>query len=133
MNRQTIRVFYPSERGAVVRLRTEENWDLDIEPVSVSDMVSEFSVPTARQYFYFKPVRLSASGVQWSRGENYLATSTFDTAAEVYPHFLDDTRCTVCELMPPLASPAGIEHRFRVFLPPGYQENTLRRFPVLYM
>jgi len=48
MKRQTIRVFYPNERGAVLRLRTEENWDLDIEPVSVSAMVSEFSVPTSR-------------------------------------------------------------------------------------
>jgi hypothetical protein len=35
--------------------------------------------------------------------------------------------------MPPLASPSGIEHRFRVFLPPGYHENTLKRYPVLYM
>jgi predicted alpha/beta superfamily hydrolase len=32
-----------------------------------------------------------------------------------------------------LATGTGGEHRFRVFLPPGYQENTLRRYPVLYM
>ena len=35
--------------------------------------------------------------------------------------------------MPPRASPSGGEHRFRVFLPPGYHENTLKRYPVLYM
>jgi predicted alpha/beta superfamily hydrolase len=35
--------------------------------------------------------------------------------------------------MPPLASPAGAQHRFRVFLPPGYQESTLKKYPVLYM
>jgi len=35
--------------------------------------------------------------------------------------------------MPPPASPSGGEHRFRVFLPPGYHENTLERYPVLYM
>ena len=35
--------------------------------------------------------------------------------------------------MRPLASPAGMDHRFRVFLPPGYRENTLKRYPVLYM
>jgi len=35
--------------------------------------------------------------------------------------------------MPPPASPSGGEHRFRVFLPPGYHENTLKRYPVLYM
>ena len=35
--------------------------------------------------------------------------------------------------MRPLASPAGMEHLFRVFLPVGYGENTLKRYPVLYM
>src|ERR1041385_4248201 len=35
--------------------------------------------------------------------------------------------------MPPLVSPSGVEHRFRVFLPPGYHENTLKEYPVLYM
>src|ERR1700747_2907323 len=132
MKRQTIRVFYPNDRGRVV-LRTEENWDVDVLPVSTNDSVWEFSIPTTRAFFYFKPLLVSDAGVQWSRGENYLATATFDTAAEVYPYFSEDTRCSVCELMPPLASPAGIEHHFRVFLPPGYHENTLRRFPVLYM
>jgi len=52
---------------------------------------------------------------------------------DVYPFFREDTRCSVCELMRPLASPSGVEHRFRVFLPPGYHENTLKRYPVLYM
>jgi predicted alpha/beta superfamily hydrolase len=37
------------------------------------------------------------------------------------------------KLMPPLASPLGAPHRFRVFLPPGYYENTLKKYPVLYM
>ncbi len=35
--------------------------------------------------------------------------------------------------MAPLPSGTGTEHRFRVFLPPGYHENTLKRYPVLYM
>jgi predicted alpha/beta superfamily hydrolase len=132
MKRQAIRVIYPNDRGRIV-LRTEENWDVDVPPVSTSAGVWEFSVPTTRPFFYFKPLLVSDAGVQWSRGENYLATTTFDTAAEVYPYFSEDTRCSVCELMPPLASPAGIEHRFRVFLPPGYHENTLKRYPVIYM
>jgi predicted alpha/beta superfamily hydrolase len=132
MSTQTIRVIYPNDRGSIA-LRTEENWDVDLAPVSVKDCVTEFSVETSRPYFYFKPVLVGDGGVQWSRGENYLATSTFDSAAEVYPYFLAETHCSVCELMQPLASPAGIEHRFRVFLPPGYYENTLKQYPVLYM
>jgi predicted alpha/beta superfamily hydrolase len=132
MKAQTIRVFYPKD-GARIYLRTEEDWDADVAPVSVNRYVSEFSIPTERPFFYFKPVLCTDDGPQWSRGENYLATTTFDSAAEVYPYFRDDTRCSVCELMPPVTSPAGIEHRFRVFLPPGYYENTLKHYPVLYM
>ena len=62
-----------------------------------------------------------------------LAVPTSGAPLEVHPFFREDTQCSVCELMPPLASPSGIEHRFRVFLPPGYHENTLKRYPVLYM
>lgn len=114
-------------------LRTEEDWDIEIAPTLVAGCVSEFTIATNRTFFYFKPVLVGDRGVQWSRGENYLATTTSDTPAEVYPHFQHDSRCSVCELMPPLTSPAGFEHRFRVFLPPGYHENTLKRYPVLYM
>jgi predicted alpha/beta superfamily hydrolase len=132
MKSQTIRVFYPAERGDVL-LRTEHDWDTNVAPAAVDGSRFEFSIPTDRPFFYFKPVRIRDGVTNWSRGDNYLATSTFDTAAEVYPHFGEESRCTICELMPPLASPAGIEHRFRAFLPPGYYENTLKRYPVLYM
>jgi predicted alpha/beta superfamily hydrolase len=36
-------------------------------------------------------------------------------------------------LTPPLPGASGTAHRFRVFLPPGYYENTLKKYPVLYM
>jgi predicted alpha/beta superfamily hydrolase len=132
MNTQTIRVIYPGDHNQIF-LRTEENWDVDVAPSSVDGSVSEFQLETAKPFFYFKPILRCRDEMFWSRGGNYLATATFDTAAEVYPYFREETRCSVCELMPPLASPAGIEHRFRVFLPPGYYENTLKHYPVLYM
>src|SRR5881296_2307679 len=61
------------------------------------------------------------------------AAATSGAPIEVHPYFREDTHCSVCELMPPLASASGREHRFRVFLPPGYYENTLKKYPVLYM
>jgi Putative esterase len=69
----------------------------------------------------------------WSPGKNCLAVATSGAPLEIHPFFREDTRCSVCELMPPLADPSGVEHRLRVFLPPGYHENTLKRYPVLYM
>ena len=130
--RQSIRVIYPEERGRIA-LRTDQNWDVDVGAVNRHGCTTRFQIETDRPYFYFKPVLIRDGATIWSRGENYLAIAISGAPLDVYPFFRDDTRCSVCELMPPLASPTGIEHRFRVFLPPGYHENTLKRFPVLYM
>jgi predicted alpha/beta superfamily hydrolase len=127
-----IRVVYPRDGGRIV-LRTDDDWNMDIEAVSRPGSTTKFQIETERPYFYFKPVLLGDGTTMWSRGENYLAVVTAGAALEVYPFFREDTQCSVCELMPPLASPSGGEHRFRVFLPPGYHENTLKRYPVLYM
>jgi hypothetical protein len=134
MQKQLIRVVYPTYGGRIA-LRTEENWDSDIEARSIGQngCVSEFWIKTERPYFYFKPVLFLNGGVQWSRGENFLAVATSRAPLEIHPYFREDTHCSVCELMPPLASPSGAQHRFRVFLPPGYYENTLKKYPVLYM
>src|SRR5437762_13173856 len=132
MHKQTIRVVYPTDDAKMV-LRTEQNWDANIEPVGQNDCVSKFAIETERPYFYFKPILLRDNTAQWSRGENFLAVATSGAPIEVHPYFREDTHCSVCELMPPLASASGREHRFRVFLPPGYYENTLKKYPVLYM
>jgi predicted alpha/beta superfamily hydrolase len=134
IRQQIIRVFYPAGNGRIV-LRTEQDWEKDVEVRSVEPEggISEFLIETERPYFYFKPILLRDGTAQWSRGENFLAVATSGAPLKVHPYFLEDTHCSVCELMPPLASSAGAEHRFRVFLPPGYGENTLKKYPVLYM
>ena len=112
---QLIRVVYPTDAGRIA-LRTEENWDLDIKANSIQQngRVSEFRVETERPYFYFKPVLLRDGATMWSRGENFLAVATSGAPLEIHPYFREDTHCSVCELMPPLASPSGAQHRFRV-------------------
>jgi predicted alpha/beta superfamily hydrolase len=134
MQKQVIRVVYPTDGGRI-SLRTEENWDSSIEAHSIQQegCISEFQIETERPYFYFKPVLVRDGTTMWSRGENFLAVATSGTPLEIHPYFREDTHCSVCELMPPLASPSGAQHRFRVFVPPGYYENTLKKYPVLYM
>jgi predicted alpha/beta superfamily hydrolase len=131
---QLIRVHYPT-KGGKIALRTEEDWDSNIQAHSVRQKgsISEFPIETKQPYFYFKPVLLRDGVTMWSRGENFLAVPTSGTRLEIYPYFREDTHCSVCELMPPLRDRSGAQHRFRVFLPPGYSENTLKRYPVLYM
>ena len=132
MSNQRIRVIYPADHGQIV-LRSENDWDKNIEAQSVNGCTSEFALETERPFFYFKPVLIREDGAHWSCGENFLAIATAGTPLDIHPYFDADTRCSVCELMPPLASDSGNAHRFRVFLPPGYHENTVKKYPVLYM
>ncbi len=134
MQKQLIHVVYPTDGGRIA-LRTEEDWDSNVEAHSLrqNGCVSEFQIETERPYFYFKAVLLRDGVAIWSRGENFLAVTTSSARLEIHPYFREDTHCSVCELMPPLASASGAQHRFRVFLPPGYYENTLKKYPVLYM
>jgi predicted alpha/beta superfamily hydrolase len=132
MNRQIINVFYPAERAKIV-LRTENDWDRNIEPTRSDEGRAEFLIETDRPFFYFKPILQQNGQPRWSRGENFLAVATSNTPVDIYPYFADEMHCSVCELMSPLPSGTGTEHRFRVFLPPGYRENTLKHYPVLYM
>jgi hypothetical protein len=133
-NRKVIRVVYPAGDGRIV-LRRDEDWEKNLEAESRSQdgWTWDFSIETERPFFYFKPLLVRDGNEQWSRGENFLTIVTPGAPTRIHPYFLDNEHCSVCELMRPLASPAGAEHRFRVFLPPGYRENTLKHYPVLYM
>jgi predicted alpha/beta superfamily hydrolase len=133
IHKQTIRVIYPTAEDERIVLRTDKDWDMDVAAICREGSVWEFSIETERPYFYFKSILLRGDAAYWSRRENALAVTTSDAPLEVYPYFREETHCSVCELMPPLASASGTAHCFRVFLPPGYHENTLKKYPVLYM
>ena len=77
---QLIRIHYPTKGGRIV-LRTEEDWDSNIQADSVRQKRSifEFRIETERPYFYFKPVFLRGGITMWSRGENFLAADVRHT------------------------------------------------------
>ena len=53
--RRKVRVFYPLTNGSMV-LRTEADWDHDLEPeVSTDGTMFEFTVASERPFLYFKP------------------------------------------------------------------------------
>lgn len=128
----TVEVRYPLARGRIV-LRADPDWKSDIGPFSVSGDGTrfEFALATQRSHRYFKPVLIDGHE-RWSVGGNYLLLGASGARRTVYPYFSADERCSECELLE-LADATGRRHRFRVFYPPGYWENTLRRYPVLYM
>ena len=122
-----VRVHYPLGAGRLV-LRTDADWERDIEPVDTGPSGSEFdfTLHSNEPFVYFKPVIRDSGGERWSAGENYLALAGGRQPREVYPYFDTDERCSACELR-------ELDHRYRVFYPPGYHENILKRYPVLYM
>jgi predicted alpha/beta superfamily hydrolase len=128
-----IQVFYPPTDRRIV-LRTELDWDRDIEPSYLSDdrTITEFIVRTDRHHFYFKPC-LAGGDLTWSCGSNYLATDGGDAIRRVYPIFHADLRGTFSDLVRVRSEDGGAEHALRVYFPPGYSENALKRYPVLYM
>jgi hypothetical protein len=86
-HKQVIRVHYPTDGGRIA-LRTEEDWDSNIEANSIgkNGRVAEFQIETERLYFYFKPVLLSDGAIMWSRGENFLAVPTSSAPLEIHPY-----------------------------------------------
>src|SRR6266496_1662533 len=73
--KQSIRAIYPQDGGRIA-LRTDENWNTDVEAISHNGCTTTFQIETERPYFYFKPVLLRDGATMWSRGENCLAIAT---------------------------------------------------------
>lgn len=135
MGHAKIQVFYPVTRGRVV-LRTEFDWNRSIEPSYVSDdrTITEFAIDSEQKYFYFKPcLEGEGSSLTWSQGDNYLATTSDTTIRRCYPHFFCPARGTFSPIVTVPEGQAEANHLVRVYFPPGYDENTLKRYPVLYM
>jgi predicted alpha/beta superfamily hydrolase len=141
-HRLTIHVHYPlagpaARPGAAssVALRTEADWDLDLEPAAVGDDGTrfDFELDLTAPYLYFKPVLRRAGEVVWSRGENCLALADESRELSIFPHFFADAGCSVCRVTHLPSRRSARRHALRVFLPGGYEENTLARYPVLYM
>jgi predicted alpha/beta superfamily hydrolase len=128
-----ITVRHPSNTAIV--LRTEHDWDRDLEPTRVSAKTGArtFSVPVTTPHLYFKPVMREGSGPIWAQGPNHLAIAGQDRTLVSFPYFKSDTSCSLCALNFIDSKLLSARLQLRVFLPPGYDENTLQRYPVLYM
>jgi predicted alpha/beta superfamily hydrolase len=128
-----VRVRYPLAAGRIV-LRRDPQWTVDVQAVRAScdGEMHEFTLPLSGAFTYFKPMLVDGAERRWSVGDNYLSLASHRGATEIYPYFRADETCSACELRE-LVDDHGRRHSFRVFYPPGYHENTLRRYPVLYM
>jgi predicted alpha/beta superfamily hydrolase len=133
--RRQLRIRYPAGHGRMV-LRTDLDWDRDLEPVAVSDdgETSTFALEARKPFLYFKPcLRTAGGGARWAVGPNMLVLLTTEDVRGVYPYFEGSAKGSFTDVIERDSSILGRKHLVRVYLPPGYHENTLRRFPVLFM
>ena len=129
---RTLRVAYPSGRGRMV-LRTEQDWDRDVEPVAVREdgNVSTFALEADQPFLYFKPCLIEGGAKHWAVGPNKLVLMTEKDARVVYPYFFASEVGRFSPLVELPSKILGRDHKVRGYLPPGYDENTLSRFPVV--
>ena len=131
---RTLRVVYPSGRGRMV-LRTDQDWDRDLQPAAVSEdgSVSTFELSADQPFLYFKPCLVESGATHWAKGPDKLAIMTERDARVVYPYFFSPEAGSFSALVELPSKLLGRDHKIRGYLPPGYAENTLSRFPVVYM
>jgi enterochelin esterase-like enzyme len=134
MHRGTIRIHYPISGGEIV-LRSEQSWDDDLHAARVSaDRTRwEFDVAHERPHLEYKPCLREAGELLWSVGPNKLALLSEDAATDCYPHFRSGWSGLVTPILEIPSAILGRRHRLRVYLPAGYEENRLKRYPVLYL
>ena len=131
---RTLRVAYPSGRGRMV-LRTEKDWEQTIEPVAVSDdgNVSTFELQADQPFLYFKPCLVESGTAHWALGPNKLVIMTEKDVRISYPYFFSPEVGRYSSLVEFPSKILGRDHKIRGYFPPGYDENTLSEFPVVYM
>jgi len=117
-------------------LRTEIDWEHDIEADSVSadGTTWTFTIESPRPFVYFKPCLRGDDGTErWAVGGNRLALMTSTGARDVFPYF-DGAECgSISPIVELDSALLGRKHLLRVYLPAGYEQNPLRKFPVVYM
>ena len=132
--KRTLRIAYPAGNGRLV-LRTEQDWERDIEPVAVSEdgNTSTFQLQADQPFLYCKPVLVQGDESRWAIGPNNLLLMAEEDRRVSYPFFLSSERGRFSQLIEVRSEILDRVHRARVYLPPGYDENTLGTYPVAFM
>jgi hypothetical protein len=132
---RTLRVAYPAGKGKMV-LRTQNDWDKDVEPISVSKdgTISTFEVSADQPFLYFKPCLVTEDGEHhWSVGANKLLLMEEKDQRILYPFFFGSEKGRYSKLIEFDSKILNRKHHLRVYLPPGYDENTLATYAVAFM
>lgn len=134
MFHSTVRVIYPLQNGTIV-LRTEQDWGRDIESANIAadKTVHTFEISHDRPFLHFKPCIRDGWRFEWAQGSNKLLVMSNNSSQDFYPYFYSGQQGRMTGVIELSSAHLQRNHRFRMYLPAGYDENGLKRYPVLYM
>ena len=134
MFQRRVRVFYPLRTGRMV-LRTENDWQQDVEPLDVQSPadVFEFDISGTHSTLDLKPCIRQGDRLIWSHGANKLVVLSSDGPRDIYPFFEPRNRSDLTSRIPFHSQILGRHLELRIYKPAGYDENFLKRYPVIYM
>src|SRR5664279_4713133 len=84
-------------------------------------------------FVYLKPCLRTTSGLLWATGANRLVVATREDIRDIYPSFHSPEQGSILDVITLESTILNRQHSLRVYLPAGYEENTCRTFPVIYM
>jgi predicted alpha/beta superfamily hydrolase len=126
----TIRVHYDTGYGNRITIRgsnTPLSWTAGMTATWTTGNIWVASWSDSAGDVDVKPL---VNDVSWSIGANYRVRA--GTTVDIYPYF--GNRSGTIVTVPNFWSPQLSNSRtLRIYLPPSYQENRLKRYPVLYM
>jgi len=126
----TLRVHYDTGYGNNIKIRGSKSplsWNVGISATWTTGNVWVASWSDSAGDVDVKPLINDAT---WSVGANYRVRA--GTTVDIYPYF--GNRNGTLVTVPNFWSPQLNNSRsLRIYLPPSYSENTLKRYPVLYM
>src|SRR5664279_5326330 len=127
--------------GSTIRT-TAVNWcsartwtHKDVLPIAIDPKGSfaEFKLETTHPFVYLKPCLRTTSGLLWATGANRLVVATREDIRDIYPSFHSPEQGSILDVITLESTILNRQHSLRVYLPAGYDENTCRTFPVIYM
>jgi predicted alpha/beta superfamily hydrolase len=122
-------VSYPHDAGRLV-LRTALDWERDVLPREKTATQAWFDLEFPGHTLELKPCLRDGDTLTWAKGPNYVLTA-HERDRGLWPYFHGEERGHVSDVQ--RVDFEGETRAIRVYHPPGYDENSLRRFPVLYM
>jgi predicted alpha/beta superfamily hydrolase len=129
-----VEVRYPVAEGELT-LCVDDDQEVELEPswASRDRGTHRFVITTERPFVYARPHLRLDGEAHPAKGAAFLAIADSARRQRAFPYFFTEPAGSITDPVEVPSNAEGTSHRIAVYLPPSYPENTLKRYPVLYM